>query len=252
MWFSGGVGGIEMANPNIRTGIGYATSVDGIAWSIYDDPATTSAPYEFSDPVLNHGDDGEWDSHEMFTPSVVVTDSGYEMWYSGWRWQSNQFIGYATSADGLRWVKHGANPIGTWASGLVYPSVILDNAVYRMWTSRWIGFATSVEYATSAAMTSTEDRSASRRVRLDNVHPNPFDREATIQFEVAQVTGVTVEVYNLLGQQMVALVNDIHPPGRYSVSWDGKDASGAAVASGVYVVRLETDESRLVRTVVHF
>jgi hypothetical protein len=97
MWFSGGVGGVTFASPNIRTGIGYATSIDGINWSIYDNPATTAAPFQFSDAVLFHGDSGDWDAHEMFTPSVLRTETGYEMWYSGWEYGSDQHIGYATS-----------------------------------------------------------------------------------------------------------------------------------------------------------
>ena len=98
MWFFGGVGGILGADANTKTGIGFATSPDGINWTFYDDSATTAPPYQFSDPVLNHGEAGAWDANEMFTPGVLRTDAGgYEMWYSGWRdgmaqSETNRFI----------------------------------------------------------------------------------------------------------------------------------------------------------------
>ena len=69
---------------------------------------------------------------------------------------SGSQIGYATSVDGINWVKYENNPVflpgtsGTWdESGVTSPNVILDQGVYHMWYSDdpygSIGFATSTD-----------------------------------------------------------------------------------------------------------
>ncbi len=136
MWFSGSVGSISQSGPTSKTGTGLATSPDGINWTVYNDPATTSPPYHLSDPVLNHGAPGEWDASSAFAPSVIKTKCGYEMWYAGEIFAVSQSLGYATSPDGIHWKKYAQNPIllaDPWNIQLVFPSVILDESKYRMW-----------------------------------------------------------------------------------------------------------------------
>ena len=136
MWFFGGVGGILGPHEQIKTGVGYATSPDGITWTLYDDPATTDPPYQFSDPVLNHGAAGAWDSNLLANPNVRRTEEGYEMWYSGVRHLGQQYMGYAKSTDGVTWTKDSRNP-STWASPFGFPSVILGLArVLKRCTSK--------------------------------------------------------------------------------------------------------------------
>jgi hypothetical protein len=156
MWFSGGVGSMAGSTTGTKTGIGYATSADGRSWSVYNNETTTTAPYELSDPILNFGADGEWDANEMFTPSVLKTDLGYELWYSGWTPTTGQHIGYAYSDDGIKWTKHAQNPVfesKSWALGNVFPSVLWDGANnYRIWYQGWmtdhragVGYATMMK-----------------------------------------------------------------------------------------------------------
>ncbi|MBT5873347.1 MAG: T9SS type A sorting domain-containing protein [Candidatus Latescibacteria bacterium] len=68
--------------------------------------------------------------------------------------------------------------------------------------------------------------------------PNPFNPATTISYEVPAPAHITLTVYNLLGQEVVRLVNTDLAPGRYSVVWNGANASGSIVASGVYLYRL--------------
>jgi predicted GH43/DUF377 family glycosyl hydrolase len=136
MWFSGATGSVSQSTPTSKGGIGYATSPDGIAWKVYDNPATNTPPYHFSDPVLNYGTTGSWESATVLAPSVVKTKCGYEMWYAGEVFGGSQNLGYATSTDGIHWTKDPGNPVITtdpWNILLVFPSVILDGNKYRMW-----------------------------------------------------------------------------------------------------------------------
>jgi hypothetical protein len=75
-------------------------------------------------------------------------------------------------------------------------------------------------------------------------HPNPFNAETNIQFQLVEEGRVMLEVYNLRGQQMHQLVEGIFRSGYYYVRWDGKDKTGQLVASGVYLARLVIQPNR--------
>lgn len=81
---------------------------------------------------------------------------------------------------------------------------------------------------------------------LHPVYPNPFNATTVIPFTVpADVVGdVQLTIHNLLGQQVRHLVDGHLPPGRQQVLWDGRDDAGAGLASGVYLIRLQTGTDR--------
>ncbi|MBI4552982.1 MAG: T9SS type A sorting domain-containing protein [Candidatus Latescibacteria bacterium] len=70
--------------------------------------------------------------------------------------------------------------------------------------------------------------------------PNPFNPATQIAYDVPQAAHIMLAVYNLLGQEVVRLVETVQPPGRYMVTWDGRNGHGMNVASGVYLYRLTT------------
>ncbi|MBI4553395.1 MAG: fibronectin type III domain-containing protein [Candidatus Latescibacteria bacterium] len=79
-----------------------------------------------------------------------------------------------------------------------------------------------------------------REFALHQNYPNPFNPETTIRFDLPALTAVTLRIYNLLGQEVATLLDgDPKPAGFYTIRWDGRDASGRPVASGLYVYRLE-------------
>ena len=69
--------------------------------------------------------------------------------------------------------------------------------------------------------------------------PNPFNPSATIRYQLAESEGVTLAIYDLLGQKVRVLVSETQPAGHYSVRWDGRNEAGQLVSSGVYLYRLE-------------
>jgi flagellar hook assembly protein FlgD len=68
--------------------------------------------------------------------------------------------------------------------------------------------------------------------------PNPFNAETTIPYELPHPATVCLTVYDLKQQKVKVLVEDEQPAGRYTVRWDGTDAEGRRVGSGVYLYRL--------------
>lgn len=68
---------------------------------------------------------------------------------------------------------------------------------------------------------------------LNQNYPNPFNPTTNITYQVPQQSKVTLRVYNVLGQLVATLVNDIKAKGRYTVTFNG-----SGLASGVYIYRL--------------
>jgi hypothetical protein len=80
------------------------------------------------------------------------------------------------------------------------------------------------------------------RWALEQNAPNPFLSGTTIRFEVARAADVSIRVYNSMGQLVRVLGDRRLEPGRHSVRWDGTNASGERVSSGVYFYRMATPD----------
>ncbi|MCI0329610.1 MAG: multicopper oxidase domain-containing protein [candidate division Zixibacteria bacterium] len=73
-------------------------------------------------------------------------------------------------------------------------------------------------------------------------YPNPFNPETQIAFRLPNAGNVDLRIFNLLGQEVRRLVNGNLEAGDHTVRWDGRDAAGQSVASGIYFYRLETPD----------
>lgn len=58
------------------------------------------------DLVLKPGKTSAWDGRHVLAPHVLRTEAGYVMYYSGYNLKGQQWIGRATSSDGIQWVKY--------------------------------------------------------------------------------------------------------------------------------------------------
>jgi subtilisin family serine protease len=74
---------------------------------------------------------------------------------------------------------------------------------------------------------------------LSQNYPNPFNPQTRIQFALPQASQVRITLYNILGQEVVTLVNGEMPAGYHASTWDGRNAAGGKVGSGVYFYRIE-------------
>ncbi len=72
-------------------------------------------------------------------------------------------------------------------------------------------------------------------------HPNPFNPETTISFDLPVSTHVMLDIYNMLGQKIATLVNERRAVGSQQIIWNGMDNSGRIVTSGVYIYHIKTD-----------
>jgi hypothetical protein len=79
------------------------------------------------------------------------------------------------------------------------------------------------------------------RFSLGQNYPNPFNPTTEIAFELPTRSLVTLTVYNVLGQRVATLVDEVLLAGGYVADWDATSDDGRPVASGVYLYRLAAD-----------
>lgn len=98
----------------------------------------------------------------------------------------------------------------------------------------------SSNVATSTEKPASEDRPT--RFTLHQNYPNPFNPSTTITYELPARQHTRLVVYDLLGREIVTLVDAVQPAGRHTVTFDGR-----GLPSGLYVYRLESDHRVAVR-----
>ena len=105
--------------------MGLAVSNDGVHWQGYNGGIA---------PVLRNGPAGAWDSGYVGYGTVIeVSPDEFDLYYSGGQGSVlNQGIGFATSTDGIHWVKSGSDPIFSIYDGVAWRA-------YRTYTPMVIG-----------------------------------------------------------------------------------------------------------------
>ena len=82
------------------------------------------------------------------------------------------------------------------------------------------------------------------RFALGPNYPNPFNPSTIIPYQLAASSQVRLEVFNLLGQRIATLVDEVRAAGFHTATWHATDAAGRAVAAGVYIYRMTVGEER--------
>jgi hypothetical protein len=77
---------------------------------------------------------------------------------------------------------------------------------------------------------------------LEQNYPNPFNPSTQINYQVARPGYVSLKIFDQTGREVKTLVSNEQSVGRYSVQWDGRDAAGKTVSSGIYFYTLQSDK----------
>ena len=126
---------------------------------------------------------------------------------------------------------------------------------YNNWTNNWINYGPLstdemqfVFYIYYTGQVTGLDHDAPQTAvesfSLAQNYPNPFNPTTLISYTIGTrqlpATGnVTLTIYDLLGRKTKTLVNESKSAGKYSVTWDGRDAMGNPMSSGIYIYRLQ-------------
>ena len=74
-----------------------------------------------------------------------------------------------------------------------------------------------------------------KEYKLYQNYPNPFNPSTEIKFDLPETVPVKLMVYNILGQHVVTLIDEVRAAGTITIPWDGKNAHGLDVATGMYI-----------------
>ncbi len=96
----------------------------------------------------------------------------------------------------------------------------------------------------------THSLSAPDQFRLEQNFPNPFNPTTTIPYQVSERGWVRLSVYDLLGREVVVLIDENQDAGSYAVAWNGRNQQGSAVSSGVYFYKLLSDRNATTRKMI--
>ena len=78
--------------------------------------------------------------------------------------------------------------------------------------------------------------------KLHGNYPNPFNPVTNIAYSIKTAGKVTLEVYNIRGQLVKTLVNEVQETGAHTAIWNGKDNTGKSVSSGVYFYKMKAQD----------
>lgn len=82
-----------------------------------------------------------------------------------------------------------------------------------------------------------ETNNAPTDYQIYPVYPNPFNPQTTIKFDIAQTSLTSVQVFNILGKEIITLLEKELSPGSYTLSWEARDSNRNLLPSGVYFIR---------------
>jgi hypothetical protein len=110
----------------------------------------------------------------------------------------------------------------------------------------FVGTLNGQVYRSAQPIVSVDDHSEHpREFVLYQNYPNPFNPSTTIRFTIPDSRFTSLRIYNLLGEEVATLVNEVKQPGQYEVKWDAE-----GLVSGVYLYRLEAGEFRETKRMV--
>ncbi len=104
-------------------------------------------------------------------------------------------------------------------------------------------YVDDIDLTSTGAQTSVpEDEEVPRAFALRQNVPNPFNPVTVIQYQLPSEAHVTIDVFNIAGRLVTTLVDETQDAGVKAVTWDGTNAAGEKVASGIYMYRMQAGD----------
>jgi len=122
-----------------------------------------------------------------------------------------------------------------------------------VWKAEAASLMEEGNYSVTVALGATgveELPSAALRPGITSIYPNPFNPSTRIIYELSVPGPARLVIYDARGRQIRTLVAETLPAGRHELVWRGRDDRGQAVASGLYIVRMEADGVNDVRKLI--
>ncbi|MEK7263744.1 MAG: M4 family metallopeptidase [Bacteroidota bacterium] len=101
-----------------------------------------------------------------------------------------------------------------------------------------IASVASQNYSNTKQQIKPQKKDIPTEFSLSENFPNPFNPVTTINYGLKENVNVELKIYNLIGEEIITLINEYQEAGYKTVTWDGKDNTGYNVSSGLYIYRI--------------
>lgn len=169
--------------------------------------------------------------------SITATIEGLP----GFRTSSNS-AGSGMAGD--RWFLQIGSPYYGWKWGDIALVKIFSGGEVE---NLKIGLSWNLVDSTTALL---KDAQLPKDFSLSQNFPNPFNAVTAITYGLPYACHVKLQVFNILGQRVRTLINELEKPGYKQVYWDGKDGFDNPVASGIYFYKIKTEDFAETRKMV--
>jgi len=168
------------------------------------------------------------------------------------QWHTIDWIGWRL----VEWNLSDPNTVGSWIG-----NGILDGSVYRFDSIQLThvpgGNETGSMYFDDLRLVTVvplgiddESQQIAGEFTLYQNYPNPFNPTTNISFTIPAASNIRLDIYNIRGEKVRTLANGYFNAGYWTEVWDGKNAEGLAVPSGVYMLRMISDRGVQVRNML--
>lgn len=156
-----------------------------------------------------------------------------------------QGIGFLNSSSG--WLGGSINSYETTDGGITwYISDIMHNVNRVRFVNDTLGYAVGrkiYKYTADQSIgINNNNTSFPADYDLDQNYPNPFNPMTSIKFYVPKFSRIKIIIFDVLGNEVLVLLNNYLSGGPYQIMWNGRDKDNNEVSSGVYFYRLETEK----------
>ena len=139
------------------------------------------------------------------------------------------------------------NPEGSWVFDWIAPSSDIGEIIFSA-SGLATGGSSSIsgddvyttEVSIPAQPLSIHTNLESTIFMLHNNYPNPFNPFTTIDYELKEQSFVELNIYDLSGNSIIRLVNEIQYPGYKTLQWNGNNNMGMSVPSGTYIYSISS------------
>jgi len=138
--------------------------------------------------------------------------------------------------DGITW-----NSLGTGLTLNNVRALAVHHATGRMYAGTY-GHGVFVSTVRTAVEEARHAHAMPEAFALHANSPNPFNPSTNIQYEVSRSVEVKLEIFDMMGRHVRALVQERQPAGHYAITWDGRNEHGEQVGSGIYLYQLNAGD----------
>lgn len=227
-----------------------STISEGMYWSVYFVSALASTPGRHVDSQPDSG--YSVDNLEPGAPGAFAvaynTGSGNDLTWE--ECEDEDFKYYRIYRDESEGFEPGPENLVHSTADLGWLDTVEDGWKYCYMISSVDHSGNESEPKAPDEVTGIETPAPPAAFALHQNYPNPFNPATTIDFDLPASSFVSLRIYNVNGELVRTVVENEMTAGRKSKRWNGRDADGRAVASGVYFYRINAGEFEKTRKMI--